>query len=94
MSFAIIGFKRVLAGQKQLKEKYPQYYGDSDFSIKRLRNYITRFNEIKDWRKKIGVTSLFLLRTALKIYYKFFDKLDYDTAWKETDSTKIKIMGY
>jgi len=89
-----IGFKRVLAGQKQLKKRYPRLYGDSDFSIKRLRNYIKRFNEIDGWGKKTGVTSLFLLRTALNIYYKFFDSLDYNPVWKETQSTKIKIMSY
>lgn len=86
-----IGFKRVLAGQKQLKERYPSYFGDTDFSMKRLRNYVTRFNEIDDWGKKAGVTSLFLLRTALNIYYKFSDKLDYSNVWKETQSTKIEI---
>jgi glycosyltransferase involved in cell wall biosynthesis len=89
-----IGFKRVLAGQKQLKKMYPHYYGGSDFSINRLRNYFTRFNEISDWRKKVGVTSLFLLRTALNIYYKFFDTLDYNPVWKETESTKKEIRNY
>jgi glycosyltransferase involved in cell wall biosynthesis len=90
----LVGFKRVLAGQKQLKKRYPEYYGDSDFSIKRLRNYVTRFNEISDWRKKAGVTSLFLLRTALNIYYKFSDNLDYNAVWKETGSTKVQIRDY
>ena len=89
-----IGFNRVLAGQKQLKKRYPQYYGDSDFSLKRLKNYATRFNEIRDWRKKVGITSLFLLRTALNIYYKLFDHLDYNPAWKETESTKVEIRNY
>jgi len=89
-----IGFKRVLAGQKQLKKMYPQHFGDSDFSIKRLKNYFRRFNEIDDWRKKVGVTSLFLLRTTLNIYYKFSNNLDYNPVWQETESSKVKIMKH
>jgi len=83
-----IGFKRVLAGQKQLKQRYPQYFGDSDFSIKRMKNYFRRFNEIDELSKKMGVTSLLVLRTMLNIYYKLFSGLDYSTTWKETKSTK------
>jgi hypothetical protein len=89
-----IGFKRVLAGQKQLKKRYPHLYGDSDFSMRRLRNYFNRFREIDSWGKKIGVTSLFLLRTSLNAYYKFFGSLDYNPVWKETTSTKRKIKDY
>jgi glycosyltransferase involved in cell wall biosynthesis len=86
-----LGFKRILAGQKQLKKRYPHLYGDSDFSLKRLKNYVKRFNEIDDLGKRIGVTSLFLLRTSMNVYYKFFDGLDYNTVWSETKSTKLEI---
>jgi glycosyltransferase involved in cell wall biosynthesis len=86
--------KRILAGQKQIKQRYPQYFGDSDFSMKRLKNYFDRFNEIEDWRKKVGVTTLFLLRTTLNIYYKSFNRLDYNPVWKETKSTKGNVMNY
>ncbi len=89
-----MGFKRILAGQKQLKKMYPDLYGNSDFSIKRLKNYFKRFNEIDNIGKKIGVTSLFLLRTSLNIFYKLSDNLDYSPAWKETQSTKTKIRSY
>ncbi len=83
-----IGFKRILAGQKQLKESYPHLFGDSDFSMKRLKNYVTRFQEVKGVTRKAGITSLFLLRTALNIYYKTTNNLDYNPVWEETTSTK------
>lgn len=86
-----IGFKRILAGQKQLKERYPHLYGDSDFSMKRLKNYAQRFNEIDGIGKKIGVTSLFALRTALNVYYKLSNNLEYNPVWKETKTTKQKF---
>jgi len=89
-----IGLKRVLAGQKQLKQRYPHLYGDSDSSMKRLKNYFNRFWEIEGFGKKIGVTSLFVLRTALNVYYKTFGGLDYSPIWKETESTKRKLEKY
>jgi glycosyltransferase involved in cell wall biosynthesis len=86
-----IGYKRILAGQKQLKEKYPHLYSDSDFSLKRLKNYISRFSQMDSIEKKIGVTSLFFLRTLLNVYYKFSSGLDYNPFWQETKSTKTSI---
>lgn len=88
----MVGFKRIVAGQRQLKNRYPQYFGDSDFSLKRLKNYISRFGKIQSWEKRIGITSLFLLRTTLNVYYKFSNKLDYNPVWEETKSTKIEIL--
>ncbi len=86
-----VSYKRIVAGQKQLKERYPHYFGDSDFSIKRLKNYVARFKEIEGVSRKIGVASLFMLRTGINLYFKFFDGLDYSTQWKETTSTKTRI---
>jgi len=87
-------FKRILAGQKQLKQTYPKYFRDSDYSMKKLQRYITRYNQITDWKKKIGVASLFIIKTALIAYYNFFDDLDYTPVWQETKSTKTELTNY
>jgi len=85
----LIGYKRVLAGQRQLSKRYPEYFGETDFSLNRLNNYYERFKKINSFGKKLGVTSLFALRQILNLYYKFFDNLDYSLTWKETKSTKM-----
>lgn len=83
-----ISFKRIVAGQEQLKELFPEHYKNTENITKRLKTYVKRFNDIDDWKKKIGVTSLFFLRNILKPYYKISNSLDYNPVWKETHSTK------
>jgi len=88
-----VEFKRILAGQKQLKTLFPEYTADFDLSKRRLKNYIKRFKSIKSYRNKLGVTSLFLLRQILNSYYTITKRLDYNQVWIETKSTKVKISN-
>jgi glycosyltransferase involved in cell wall biosynthesis len=86
-------FKRGLAGQKQLRERYPHLCSDSDSPVG-LKYHFDRLMEIEGFRRKIGVTSLFLLQQALTVYYNRFGELDYNPVWKETKSTKVEIAEY
>ncbi len=88
-----IQIKRIMAGQRQIIEKHPDYASDPQFSPKKLQHYLARFNEIEGIGKKIGVTSLFLLRKALGVYYKISDKLDYNPIWEEATSTKVRLTN-
>ena len=83
-----IGYKRIVAGQKQLKNMYPQLFGEGDFTQKRIENYFERFVKIEGARKKIGVSTLFLIRNIVKAYYTFIGESDYKNTWQETSSTK------
>ncbi len=86
-----IGLKRVLSGQKQIQEQYPHLVRKVD-SLERLKNYITRFNEIEGIERKIGITSLFVLKKVLKAYYTVTNAFDYNPVWEETQSTKGQII--
>jgi glycosyltransferase involved in cell wall biosynthesis len=84
-------FERGLAGKKQLKRIFTGHSGNQTFSIKRLSNYVERFNKISCWKNKLGVSSLVFLKSYLNLYHNIFNKLDYNPLWKETTSTKKKI---
>jgi len=47
------GLKRIIAGQKQLRENYSDLHPEFDFSGTRLRNYFERFKAIDDPIKKL-----------------------------------------
>jgi glycosyltransferase involved in cell wall biosynthesis len=82
-------YKRILAGNFQLKEILPEeFYKEYSNTKKSTKVYLERFNQIEGLGKKIGVTTLFGLRKILKNYYTFFGELDYKTTWEETISTK------
>lgn len=88
----LTGYKRVLAGQFQLKDKFPQHFGDSEISLNRLNNYYKRFKNINGISRKLGVGTLFAIRIALNIYYKFNrEKLSQNNVWNPTISTKIRL---
>jgi glycosyltransferase involved in cell wall biosynthesis len=86
-----IEFRRILAGNKQIRNMYPQLFEESAMNINRLQNYIDKFNNIQGWKNKAFKTSMFLLRQTLKAYYSVFDNLDYNNVWKETQSTKVAV---
>ncbi len=85
------GFKRIVAGQIQIKKEYPQLLSDSDFSRKRLLNYMDRFYKIDSIGKKTGILAMFLIRNTLKTYYTLSDNIVYNPIWEETKSTKCSF---
>ena len=88
----LTAYKRVLAGQFQLKEKFPEHFGDSEISLNRLKNYYNRFKNIDGVSRKLGLGTLFAIRLGLNIYYKFNrEKLSQNNIWTQTTSTKVKL---
>lgn len=93
-----VGLKRIISGQTQMKRDYGHLFKDEFIHFKRFNNYIKRFKEIDSYSKRVGVTSLFILRNLLRVYYKMSNTLDYNCVWNETKSTKssfnLKDMEY
>ena len=83
--------KRTLSGRRQLQDKYPQLQGETNFLENKLKNYWDRTKDVNGTRRKLGVTSLCLIKKALKLYYNLSNNLDLNPLWDETLSTKVEI---
>ncbi len=83
--------KRFIAARQQLQNEYPKYYQDVKSQKQNLGIYIKKFIEIDGFCKKVGITSFFLFRKAMSLYYKNIGKIEYNTQWVETRSTKQSL---
>lgn len=83
---------RIMKGHIQLKRQFPEIFTDSKIGRKRIENYMSRLTEVESYLNKIGLSSLYVARIGIKVWYNVFppnfESSDYSAIWEGIPSTK------